>query len=75
MTDMLEPGVLFSSLLISMIGLGMFLYGKKSERPMYIFGGLAMSTFPYFVHNPMMMWVVAGLILILMVGVLPRLAN
>ncbi len=40
--DLSDPGLMFSGLVISMIGLGFFIHGKKMERLRNLFIGLAM---------------------------------
>jgi hypothetical protein len=45
-------GLLFSS-----IGLGFFLYGRKSRAPWPLLCGIALMVYPYFVANPW--WIVA----------------
>lgn len=60
MMDDMGSGFLISSLLIGAVGLGMFVYGKKSEHPLCLVSGLVMCVFPYFVHSLIVMWLVAG---------------
>jgi hypothetical protein len=47
----LTPGALLASLLVSTIGLGLFLYGKKQTRIPQLGAGLAMMIFPIFVAS------------------------
>ena len=47
-----EPTVLFLSMIIGSVGLGLFVYGKKQARIPYIAVGLAMLLFPYFTSAP-----------------------
>lgn len=56
----LDPGILFSGLIISAIGMGMFIYGKKRPEPKCLFLGLAMCVFPMFVHSLLVMWGLAA---------------
>jgi hypothetical protein len=42
---------LFLSLLIGGVGLALFVYGKKQERPPQLVSGLALMIYPYFVHG------------------------
>ncbi len=60
MMDDMGSGFLISSLLIGSVGLGMLVYGKKSDQPLCLLSGLAMCVFPYFVHSLIVMWLVAG---------------
>jgi hypothetical protein len=66
-----DPGVLISSLLIGLIGMGLFMYGKKVFEPKCMGIGIAMCVFPYFISSLIIMWALAALC---MVGVylLPR---
>ena len=66
----MSMGTLFSSLVVSSIGFGLYLYGKKQARFPHLIVGLAMMGFPYFVPGPLAMWGVAvGLTLGLVVAV------
>ena len=47
---------LFSSLLISSLGAGLLIYGKKAEKPLYLGIGLAMCVYPYFITSPLILW-------------------
>lgn len=55
-----NPWVLGSGLLIGMVGLGLLVYGKKSEDFKCLAAGLVLSVFPYFVHSLLVMWVMAA---------------
>jgi hypothetical protein len=55
--DIFEPGSLVASLVVSSIGLGLFLYGKRRGRWLHLFSGLALMVFPYFV--PQVPWMIA----------------
>ena len=39
-------GILFGS-----VGLGFFFFGKKQNRPVHLFAGLALMILPYFIPN------------------------
>ena len=43
------------------IGMGMFIYGKKTQQPKCLGIGAAMCVFPYFVHSMLLMWGLAAL--------------
>lgn len=43
------PAELFVGLLLGSIGLGYFIYGRKTGRPLALACGLLMMVFPYFV--------------------------
>lgn len=57
--DFMDPGPLLSGMLISMIGLALFLYGKKMEKLPSLGVGLALMTFPMFVSSVLWMWLIA----------------
>jgi len=58
-----EPAYLFSSLLISCLGMGYFLYGKKAGRMIPLLAGIALSAFPFFVSSLWLMWGIAAAIM------------
>jgi len=58
--DFDHPLVLFSSLLIGAIGFGVFLYGKREARPKFLFAGLGLCIFPYFIHSALVMWLITA---------------
>ena len=47
----MDPNLLLASFFFGMIGLGMFMYGKKAGRMMPLCAGLALMIIPYFVTN------------------------
>ena len=57
--DISNPAVLISSLLIGLIGLAMFMYGKRAEQPTCLGLGIVMCVFPYFVGSLLAMWGIA----------------
>ena len=58
--DFSNPGVLFSGLAISTVGLAVFIYGKKMGKIRNIAVGLVMMIFPVFMHSLLWMWLIAG---------------
>lgn len=58
--DFSNPALLFSGLFISVIGMGLFLYGKKAQEIKCLGAGIALCVFPYFVTSLLLMWVLAG---------------
>ena len=67
------PGYLFASMIVSTIGFGLFLYGKKQERIPQFAAGLALAVFPIFVSGVALMIgiavaILAGLTLIVRAG-------
>ena len=57
-----SPAALFASLVVSGVGLGFFLYGKRQGRPLQLIAGLALMVFPYFVESASWMLGIAALI-------------
>ncbi len=57
-----SAGSLFASLVVSSVGLGFFLYGKKQARFPQLLTGLALMGLPYFVTTPLAMSGVAGVL-------------
>lgn len=55
-----SPGAMISGVLIGAVGTGMFMYGKKQERPLTLFTGLALCVFPMFVASVLAMWLIAA---------------
>ncbi len=58
--DFSDPGLLFSGFLISMIGLGLFMHGKRMQKLPNLGIGVVMMIFPMFVASMLWMWVIAG---------------
>ncbi len=58
--DFSDPSLLVSGLVISMIGLAIFVYGKKAQRMKGLAVGLVMMLFPMFVHSLVWMWLIGG---------------
>ena len=51
----LDIGWMAASVVISAVGLGMFLYGKRTSQFMSLFAGILMMVYPYFVPNTIAM--------------------
>ena len=61
-----SAGALFSSLVVSSVGFGFFIYGKKNARGPQLLAGVAMMIYPYFVSGPAaMLGIACGLLLAL----------
>ena len=58
--DLSNPVLLFSGLVISTIGLALFIHGKKMERLRNLLIGLAMMIYPIFIPSVLWLWVVAA---------------
>lgn len=54
----LSAGSLFLNLLVSAVGAGFFIYGKKQSRWPQMVGGIALTVYPYFISN---LWLMAGI--------------
>ena len=52
----LSAGALVASLVVSSLGLGLFLYGKRELRYPQLAVGFAMMAFPYFVSSAAVTW-------------------
>ena len=59
----LDPGVLFLSMVISSLGLGIFVYGKRNARGPQLVVGAALMVFPYFTSAATPLMGIAGLLL------------
>ena len=51
---------LFTSLFVSTVGFGFFLYGKKQRRIPQLVTGLVLMVFPYFVDGALWMLAIAA---------------
>jgi hypothetical protein len=49
---------LIAGLLVSTIGLGYFIYGKKMQENTFLIAGLAMMIYPYFIGNMIIMLII-----------------
>ncbi|MHC4217190.1 MAG: hypothetical protein ACYSU7_01930 [Planctomycetota bacterium] len=58
--DFSSPGLLMSGLVISMVGLAIFVHGKRMEKAKSLAIGLVMMVFPIFVPSVLWMWLLAG---------------
>jgi len=48
----------------SLVGIGAFMYGRKSTKTGPLVGGLILMIFPYFVPNPLLMLLVGAATLV-----------
>ncbi len=60
-----SSAALFLSLLLSALGAGLFVYGKRQARLPQLLAGLVLSVYPYFVPDP---WVMAGIAVVLLLA-------
>jgi hypothetical protein len=56
----MDSGYLMASLLFGMIGMGMFMYGKKACRVVPMAAGAGLMVLPYFITHLILMIVVCG---------------
>jgi hypothetical protein len=64
----LSANSLLISLLLSAIGAGVWLYGKRERRLPQMVGGLALLVFPYFVSSALWMGIIGVAIIAGMCG-------
>ncbi len=65
-----SAGTLFASLLVSSLGFGLFIYGKKQVRGPQLIVGLVMMAYPYVISDPLVMCGVAVGLIVGLVGAL-----
>jgi hypothetical protein len=59
---LISTGLISWGLFIGMVGMGFFIYGKKSADGLFLISGLALMIYPYFVGS--LMWsVIIGVII------------
>ena len=58
--DFGDPWALFSSVIIGLIGMAIFMYGKKQTNFRFIGVGVALCVFPYFVTSLLAMWLITA---------------
>jgi hypothetical protein len=56
----MDMNQLMASFFFGLIGTGMFMYGKKSSRPVPLLAGVALIIVPYFIPNLIAMTVVSA---------------
>lgn len=61
----MNANLLIWGLVISSIGLGYFMYGKKVSNGVIRYTGLALMVYPYFVHNTLLLVGIGGALLLL----------
>lgn len=60
----LDANSLLASLFVSLVGMGVFGYGKRQSRLPHMVVGVALMVFPYFVSNVLLMGAIAGVLLV-----------
>ena len=61
-----SASALFASLVVSTVGFGFFMYGKKQVRIPQLSAGITLMVFPYFVASALPMLALAGAVLFAM---------
>ncbi len=61
----LDANAVFASLMIGVVGMGVFVYGKKQGRFPHMIAGVVLMAYPYFVSNVLLM---AGIAMTLLVA-------
>ena len=56
----MDSNSLMASLVFGMIGMGMFMYGKKAGRPIPLAAGAGLMVIPYFITHLVVMIIVCG---------------
>jgi hypothetical protein len=51
---------LFASFIVGLVGLGLFLYGRKQVRLPHLVIGIVLMVFPYFISSAKIVYAVAG---------------
>ncbi|MBN2576196.1 MAG: hypothetical protein JXP73_16670 [Deltaproteobacteria bacterium] len=54
---------LLCSVLVSSVGLGLFVYGKKQRRGLHLAAGILLIVYPYFVSSIALMFIIAAAVL------------
>lgn len=63
MLDFGHPSVLISGLIISLIGTGLFIYGKKQAEFRPMFAGVALAAIPVFISSLLVLWLATGAVI------------
>ena len=62
----ISPASLFASVLVSAVGVGVLLYGRKERRAPHLVAGVVLTAYPYFVEGATTMLLIgAGLLVAL----------
>jgi len=62
-----DPAVLISGLFIGLVGVALFMYGKKQCNLRFLGAGAALCIYPYFVSSVLLIWLIAAACLGLLV--------
>lgn len=58
----LSAGQIMLALLFGTIGMGMFMYGKKTQHLICLGAGCVLMVFPYFVHNVWLLLLIGSMV-------------
>jgi hypothetical protein len=61
--DFGNPSLIFSGLLIGLIGFVMFNYGRKQLNFRILAAGLTLCVYPYFISSMILLWLIFALII------------
>jgi len=61
--DIGNPWTLISGLVIGLVGMVLFMYGKREQNLRALGAGVVLCVYPYFVASVVLMWVVFALVL------------
>ena len=54
--DLDNPAVMFSGMLIGMVGLAAIMYGRKAEDVRFVLLGVVLSVVPFLAHTLLALW-------------------
>ena len=58
--DFGNPWLLLSGLFIGLIGMAMFIYGKKQQNLRCLSVGVVLCVYPYFIASVAVLWLIAA---------------
>ena len=61
--DLGNPWTLISGLVIGLVGMVLFMYGKREQNLRALGAGVVLCVYPYFVASVVLMWVAFALVL------------
>lgn len=56
--DLGNPWALFSGLMISLVGMALFMFGRKQSNFKAIGAGVVLCVYPYFVASVLLLWLI-----------------
>jgi hypothetical protein len=65
-----DASTLFANVVVSAVGIGFFIYGKKQRRAPQLVTGVLLMAYPYFVTGALLTYAIAvGLVAALWIGI------